>query len=57
LLAQITESQIELVMTFADQSVIAIDNARLFEAELASKREQQEALAAQTATSEVSSVI
>jgi signal transduction histidine kinase len=50
-------NQVELLKTFADQTVIAIENTRLFEAEQASKRELQESLEYQTAMSEVLGVI
>src|SRR5215831_6284668 len=52
-----SDRQVELLKTFADQAVIAIENTRLFEAEQASKRELQESLEFQTATSDVLNVI
>jgi GAF domain-containing protein len=52
-----TEEQIELVATFADQAVIAIENARLFDEVQARSREVQESLEYQTAISDVLNVI
>ena len=49
--------QIELVETFADQAVIAIQNVRLFEQVQARTRELSESLQQQTATSDVLRVI
>ena len=48
-----TQHEVELVTTFADQAVIAIENARLFEAEQRRTRELSESLEQQTATSQV----
>jgi GAF domain-containing protein len=52
-----SKSQIDLVQTFADQAVIAVENVRLFDETQARTRELSESLQFQTASAEVLKVI
>jgi signal transduction histidine kinase len=52
-----TDKQIQLVQTFADHAVIAIENVRLFDQVQARTRELSESLAQQIATADVLKII